>query len=295
MELDPLDRQLTVPEPHDQSIGGLSCHLECRRQRGAVDDQRVVAGHFERVVQPGEDTSTIVGDLRTLAVNDFRSTHHVSAENLADALKSQTNPQNRSAGTPGADDLVRRRDLGRMAWAGADEDAVRVDPLDVFHRDGPVAVNHRIGAQLPDVLDEVVNEGIEVVDHEDSGAHIGSVELRATLSRTRSVYPLAMAKAGKRRTEEGTTTTTSGRVTPPKASKGEQSSRYTAKGTSSVKAGPSPRWVPVLMFGLWIVGLLVIILNYMGVLPGADSGNGWYLVAGLVAMLGGIMVATQYR
>ena len=54
--------------------------------------------------------------------------------------------------------------------------------------------------------------------------------------------------------------------------------------------------MPILMFGLWAAGLLVIILNYMGVLPGAaDGGNGWYLVAGLVSILGGIMVATQYR
>ena len=44
------------------------------------------------------------------------------------------------------------------------------------------------------------------------------------------------------------------------------------------------------------VGLLVIVLNYMGVLPGsADGGNGWYLVGGLGSILAGIMVATQYR
>jgi LPXTG-motif cell wall-anchored protein len=50
------------------------------------------------------------------------------------------------------------------------------------------------------------------------------------------------------------------------------------------------------MFALWALGLLLIVLNYMGVLPGtADGGNGWYLVAGLVSILAGIMVATQYR
>jgi len=87
--------------------------------------------------------------------------------------------------------------------------------------------------------------------------------------------------------------TTSKRVTP----KAEQrpSARYTPPRTGAVK-GPSPRWVPVLMFGLWGLGLLIIVLNYMGVLPGsADGGNGWYLVAGLGSILGGIMVATQYR
>jgi hypothetical protein len=91
----------------------------------------------------------------------------------------------------------------------------------------------------------------------------------------------------------GASSPTSKRVTP----KADQrpSGRYTPPRTGAVK-GPSPRWVPILMFGLWGLGLLVIVLNYMGVLPGSsDGGNGWYLVTGLAAILGGIMVATQYR
>jgi hypothetical protein len=73
------------------------------------------------------------------------------------------------------------------------------------------------------------------------------------------------------------------------------SRRYTAP-TTVAKKGPSPRWVPVLMFVFWIAGLLMIILNYMGVLPGsADGGNGWYLVGGLGSILAGIITATQYR
>ena len=84
------------------------------------------------------------------------------------------------------------------------------------------------------------------------------------------------------------------RVAAPKRS-GSGPSRYTPP-TAAAKHAPSPRWVPVLMFALWIIGLLMIILNYMGVLPGAgDDGNGWYLVGGLGAILAGIMVATQYR
>ncbi len=116
-----------------------------------------------------------------------------------------------------------------------------------------------------------------------------------------------MAKPAKRRVEgsgagDGSDTasrstaaksTPSKRVTPKTADR--PSSRYTPPGTGAPR-GPSPRWVPILMFGLWGLGLLVIVLNYMGVLPGsADGGNGWYLVGGLAAILGGIMVATQYR
>ena len=102
-----------------------------------------------------------------------------------------------------------------------------------------------------------------------------------------------MAKPAKRKVEGETGSSTSKRVTPPKVK--EAPGRYTPPRTGGARP-PSPRWVPVLMFALWGVGLLMIILNYMGVLPGsADGGNGWYLVGGLAAILAGIMVATQYR
>lgn len=55
----------------------------------------------------------------------------------------------------------------------------------------------------------------------------------------------------------------------------------------------SPPWVPVLMFGLLILGALVIILNYVGLLPGA--ANNWYLLGGLGLILGGIITATQFH
>jgi hypothetical protein len=121
-----------------------------------------------------------------------------------------------------------------------------------------------------------------------------------------------MANPAKRSVPDGTptgdesptdaTSTPSERVTPPKAkakakarAAAAQPARYTAP-TARTHKRPSPRWVPVLMFALWGLGLAVIVLNYMGVLPGSDDGgNGWYLVAGLLSILGGIVVATQYH
>jgi hypothetical protein len=70
------------------------------------------------------------------------------------------------------------------------------------------------------------------------------------------------------------------------------SSRYTPPVPAKLK-GPSPVWVPVLLFGLLIVGALFIMLNYMQLLPGAPRNL--YLLCGLAGILGGIMVATQYR
>jgi hypothetical protein len=69
------------------------------------------------------------------------------------------------------------------------------------------------------------------------------------------------------------------------------SSRYTPPTPKSVKV--SPPWVPVLMFALLVVGSLMIVLNYLELLPGAVTN--WYLLGGLGLILGGIFTATQYR
>lgn len=70
------------------------------------------------------------------------------------------------------------------------------------------------------------------------------------------------------------------------------SSRYTPPTHKSMQE--SPRWVPILMFSLLIIGALVIFFNYLGILlPGATDN--WYLLVGLAFILGGIVTATQYR
>jgi hypothetical protein len=75
------------------------------------------------------------------------------------------------------------------------------------------------------------------------------------------------------------------------AASDEGNSRYTAPVPSYTKS--SPIWVPVLMFTFWGVGFLVILANYVGLVPG-DTSN-WYLLVGLGLILAGILTATQYR
>ena len=96
-----------------------------------------------------------------------------------------------------------------------------------------------------------------------------------------------MARPPKRKTPGG-------RVTPkggPTTTRPAASSRYTPPVPRVYKE--SPRWVPILMFGLLGVGLIVIFCNYVGLVPG-DTSNIWLLV-GLAFILGGIVTATQYR
>ena len=70
-----------------------------------------------------------------------------------------------------------------------------------------------------------------------------------------------------------------------------QSSRYTPPIPKEMKV--SPPWLPVLMGALLVVGALMIVLNYLEVLPNAVSN--WYLLGGLGMILAGIITATQWR
>ena len=87
-----------------------------------------------------------------------------------------------------------------------------------------------------------------------------------------------------------------GRVTPkggatPAGPRPDASSRYTPPVPREYKV--SPWYIPVLMFALLGLGLVIIFLNYLGVLPGGTKNS--YLLVGLASILGGIMTATQYR
>ena len=73
-------------------------------------------------------------------------------------------------------------------------------------------------------------------------------------------------------------------------SKGKRS-RYTPP--SPKKEAPSPLWVPVLMFALLITGTLVIVVNYLGILPGEQQNR--YLLLGLAEITAGFIMATFYR
>jgi hypothetical protein len=77
-----------------------------------------------------------------------------------------------------------------------------------------------------------------------------------------------------------------GRYTAP-----EESGKYTPPVPKGVRK--SPRWFGPVVLALLIGGVLLILLNYLSVLPGSVSA--WYLVAGLVVIFGGFVMATRYH
>jgi hypothetical protein len=69
------------------------------------------------------------------------------------------------------------------------------------------------------------------------------------------------------------------------------SGRYTAPIPREVRS--SPWWVPAIMLALFGLGVICILLNYVGVLPGGASNV--YLLVGLGLIIAGFIVATRYH
>ncbi|HEY1988082.1 MAG TPA: cell division protein CrgA [Acidimicrobiales bacterium] len=98
------------------------------------------------------------------------------------------------------------------------------------------------------------------------------------------------AKAGPgRATKKGRSVR--GRTTPQATRDTSHSDRYTPPIPKKTKV--SPRWMGLSIIALFVIGVLVIILNYAGVLPGGVSN--WWLVGAIGSIFAGLMVATQYH
>ena len=67
--------------------------------------------------------------------------------------------------------------------------------------------------------------------------------------------------------------------------------RYTPPVPKSVRS--SPKWMGFLIIGLFLLGVVVIILNYAGLLPGGVDN--WWLVAAIGSIFAGLMLATRYH
>ena len=81
-----------------------------------------------------------------------------------------------------------------------------------------------------------------------------------------------------------------GRATPP-GTGSAKSGRHTPPVPKKVKT--SPRWMGVAIIATFVLGALVVILDYAGLLPGGVN-NAW-LLAAIAAIFAGLLLATRYH
>lgn len=167
MKLHPFNVVLFVAQSHDQPVARFGGDLQLVRNAVAFDDERVVARRLERIGESGEHARIGVGDHRGLAVHYLGGTNDRSAEHLTDALMPEADTKQRALARRVFDQCIGDASVGGSAGTRADEDAVWFERVYAFEVDLVIAANDRRCAELPDVLDEVVYEGVVVVDDKD--------------------------------------------------------------------------------------------------------------------------------
>src|SRR5438477_12763056 len=93
--------------------------------------------------------------------------YHFAAEGFADGLVAEAYSKDRSF--PGHVTNEGNEDpcLTRGAWARRKKNAIRLERFDLSYRQLIVAAHFDLRSQLSEILDEVVGEGIVVVENED--------------------------------------------------------------------------------------------------------------------------------
>ena len=162
VKLHALSRQLAVAQRHQHAVA-LGRGLQAGGQL-AIDDQRVIAPHYQRRGEAGEDRAAVVLDRGRFAVHG-RVQHHAAPERLRERLVAEAHAERGDArlGQP-AHRL--QRDPRLVGGARPGRDHAALVPAGEQLIDGRAVVAHRVhvGAQLAEVLHEVVGERVVVVD-----------------------------------------------------------------------------------------------------------------------------------
>src|SRR5262245_38284681 len=108
-------------------------------------------------------------DRRDLPVHHDAGSHDTRSEDLADRLMSKTDAEDRHVARDLLDKLQRDPRFVRRAWPRRDHDMCRTHRTYLFDADGIVAHHMQFLAEFPQILHEVVGEGIVVVDDEKHG------------------------------------------------------------------------------------------------------------------------------
>ncbi len=110
-------------------------------------------------------------------------------------------------------------------------------------------------------------------------------------SRDKGATPAPNKRVTPKGTAPSSTKSKGGRPGPTKRTKPTETGRYTPPIPKTQKV--SPIWVPILMFTCLLVGMVMIISNYVSLLPGSPT-NGW-LLGGLGLITVGFITATKYH
>src|SRR4029079_12950408 len=120
-------------------------------------------------------------------MHDPIGTNDNAAVRFTNRLVPEANTENRNRASPTANQWHADARLRRRARARGDDDRLRRQVADGFNVDGVVPTNLDLGSELAEVLNEVVGEGVVVVENEKHFGYwllVKSEERRSSGSRS---------------------------------------------------------------------------------------------------------------
>src|SRR5579862_1634406 len=166
MELDAVNGKRLVSQPHYLILGRGGGDFENIGKRLPPHDEGMVPRRLERAWQPREDARAIVEDGGCLAVHEPVRADDFAAEHIPDALVAEAYAKDRRRLPEAPDDVVADARLPRRARPGRDADALGFHFRDLVRRDFVVPLDDHLRAQFPEVLHQVVGEGVVVIENE---------------------------------------------------------------------------------------------------------------------------------
>src|ERR1035438_9965690 len=124
----------------------------------------MVAGGGEGIGHALEQILAVMLNERGLAVHHAVVDDDVAAEDVADPLVPKADAKQRDSRTKGADDLVRQPRFARRARSRGNQDALGGQRADLLNGNAVVAVDLQLHLHLPQVLHQVVGEGVVVIN-----------------------------------------------------------------------------------------------------------------------------------
>src|SRR5665213_1632289 len=183
MKLHAVHRKIPMPKPHDRAVFlRARRNLEIVREPFVRDDERVIARRKERLGDSRKQTLAVVLDRRRLAVHWHTRTNDLAAEHRAHRLMPEAHAEDRRRGAELADDVHRDAGVFGASWPRRDHDALAAHRCHLGHRRRVVAHNFHVGAQLAEVLHQVVSKRIVVVDDENHAYNPCCASSRAVMS-----------------------------------------------------------------------------------------------------------------
>lgn len=166
VKLDAPDGEFFVGEPHDLALFSLGGNFETIRQARTLDKKRVVARGLHRIGQAFENIGVAVLHGAGLAMHETISANDLASEVLPNALMPEADAEERLLSGKGLDHGEADACLVGRTGTGRDHHTIWIEREGFLHRDGIVAKDLLLHPKLPEILDEIIGERVEVIDNE---------------------------------------------------------------------------------------------------------------------------------